>query len=850
MVSPVPPPAEPPDPRTDVRRVRAKRARVCLPTALPLAIPRSERAIAKPDGGGQILQVHATAATRTEKLKTKVFSGLCRIPKRSESERPRLHWSQIAQADGLLYKEVRVRIERDVMAPSMVAAASKCWGPPPAGVPLGAVEGLYWAPRQDMPAVVAAVASQHGRGLFVVTPPSECEDQSVIGNIFDSDTPGGKARHEGWYDFLRAHKVMTFDFEGSGGLVGVYASFFHCQKLRAPKRGVAHFDIKSVPQMGFAGKLGPVADVLARATTPLPDTRSPVKDDRVREPDFVLSEHPVERKKAVTTWNVEVFTRWARTLPDETIRQLAVDTVMQVLDPRFKGDKERAVSNLNSKNIVGREKEIEAHLQKEADLGRVWGPMDFSPFVHGILCKLNVVPKDKWNALDPRFRLVSDYSKGGDKSVNEQCYTPRLIAMYARGCHIRDLLAHWGREAYCRAYDVPACYRNQAWAKKHWPLFMYRLLGKFWVDMHHGFGSTASEWSWQCVLAVLMWRARCTQGWAPICIVDNIFCIGPKARVVKMADAFVADCEEVGLPLHEPQEGKQFNAVGWDWDVAGEVHFMSCPVAKYMTYARLASEWAGETAFSVKTLERILGLMVFLSAGFRVAEMDITFMYSRLTEAKSIAAKDGHGEDHQWYHPSERMKFILTFWDRTLTAWDRRCVIVGAFSPVSQHSVLGHLDAATRVGHGWGAVYVTEDVLQGTYGAWSDAARTAAVRRERESTGQLEMDALVKWLQEYGPLCEFKRVLLLCDNMAACQCMSKGFSDQGPMEDAVRAARVVVCTYGITLRVMFIPTQLNVVADSLSHMMFTQAKLSAWELFGRRLRLRKCQPNGSQLPRC
>ena len=154
--------------------------------------------------------------------------------------------------------------------------------------------------------------------------------------------------------------------------MAIFASFFHCQKKLKPKRGTSRFSLAVVPQMvPQPEKLGPVADVLARSTNPLPDARPPSVDWRAREPDFETDTYPPGFNPAATTWQTKVFIQWALGLPDGTIKPLAIDTIMQRLDPGFKGDKARAVRCFNSKEIVGREQEIRAHLKAEADLGRV-----------------------------------------------------------------------------------------------------------------------------------------------------------------------------------------------------------------------------------------------------------------------------------------------------------------------------------------------------------------------------------------------------------------------------------------------------------------------------------------------
>jgi hypothetical protein len=221
----------------------------------------------------------------------KLLSGLCCLPLIPKGARPGLHFSLIAQMDAILYKEAKMRPERDVFAQSADDACTVFWGPPASGVPLGAVDGLFWGPVSVMAESVAAVASQHGRGLFIISLKDAArEDAPLIGQVFNAKVGSGTSRREPWLAFLRKHQRISFEFEGRPDLQGIYASFHHAVTPRAPPRKTSEFILQVVPNFGKARKLGAVADVLARATIPLPDTREQVDEGAHREPDFDLGE--------------------------------------------------------------------------------------------------------------------------------------------------------------------------------------------------------------------------------------------------------------------------------------------------------------------------------------------------------------------------------------------------------------------------------------------------------------------------------------------------------------------------------------------------------------------------------
>jgi hypothetical protein len=103
--------------------------------------------------------------------------------------------SVMRQADGIAHSVLGVRLERDVMAQSSEESYCTMYGLPDFGVPLGGFDGLYFAHFDVMPAVVATVASHHGRGAFIV--PERSFDGPSIGRVF------GKPNYRGSGSFCR-----------------------------------------------------------------------------------------------------------------------------------------------------------------------------------------------------------------------------------------------------------------------------------------------------------------------------------------------------------------------------------------------------------------------------------------------------------------------------------------------------------------------------------------------------------------------------------------------------------------------------------------------------------------------
>jgi hypothetical protein len=106
LVAPVPPPCEPP-PRKQQRSVHP--------------VERLSLDAAPPEAGEASVCV--------------LFEKSCLFPAVPKCvSRPVLHFSLVAQMDGVLYKELKVRPEVDVLAVSSSVAVTRCWGVPRDGV--------------------------------------------------------------------------------------------------------------------------------------------------------------------------------------------------------------------------------------------------------------------------------------------------------------------------------------------------------------------------------------------------------------------------------------------------------------------------------------------------------------------------------------------------------------------------------------------------------------------------------------------------------------------------------------------------------------------------------------------
>ena len=236
------------------------------------------------------------------------FDTPCPVFPRPGQSRPLLQSSVWTQVDGYLYAYLGVRLERDLYAVSPATSACVAFGLPGQHIPAGAFDGLYFTSPADMPAVVAAVASWHGRGAFVVPEFPSTEISDLISRALLSSKAVGRAKRvEGrmpWMDFLRAHTHLTISIPG--GLLVLYASFNSPAKFKKwPSGRPRAMTVVDVPLLRKYGHILPVPIVVTVATDrqqrpPASLDVAPVASPLPFDPTVVLP-------KPLTTWNVSLL---------------------------------------------------------------------------------------------------------------------------------------------------------------------------------------------------------------------------------------------------------------------------------------------------------------------------------------------------------------------------------------------------------------------------------------------------------------------------------------------------------------------------------------------------------------
>ena len=329
-----------------------------------------------------------------------------------------------------------------------------------------------------------------------------------------------------------------------------------------------------------------------------------------------------------------------------------------------------------------------------------------------------------------------------------------------------------------------------------------------------------------------------------ITFVDNFFLIQPdSAEALKRIEVAVQLLTDAGVALHEVQHGPVFDGLGWQWDVPGMA--MICPVDKHVILCQYLADWSkrctagGGARFTGQELDRCIGLLRWLSAGFSCGRSDLAHLVHVRTAAS--LAKSQHEAQRRFAKKagspfmiklSAAARRVIVFWQEHFPAWDRRCPIVRGFSPTASWQVLGRVDASTTWGCGGFCFVPGSKVLSCFMHEWSPGERAYAMVTERESTTCFELMAAQRWMEIFAPRCAGRRVQLECDNMPGVLGMERGYSEIPSLVSMISRIRSLCVVGHICFRACHVMGLLfNKIADALSHNDFPQAQAAAIQEF-------------------
>ena len=456
---------------------------------------------------------------------------------------------------------------------------------------------------------------------------------------------------------------------------------------------------------------------------------------------------------------------------------------------------------------------------KEVEAGNIAGPFASCPYVHARVCPTSVRRKDPYDPASRRLRVVSDFSRRPDGlatgSVNDLCASPRLLSYHALPDHIRDELA-WlhtrlGPGTVVWSADVPAAFRLNRLHARLLSLFVYKIASghgtEWFAELATPFGWTPAEWGWQCVLAIILWALRGKGLRRVFAYVDNFFLFahpGGGDDAAALFERAEATLRGLSVPLHERMTGTHFKGLGWFWDTSPTdgPPLMVCAQDKFDHLCERLSVWGAATVLPFKEVERIIGFMAWISAGFPIGHAHLAYLRANLL---SHSRKPHRCPEHlQSVRLGVESMRAIRFWGQFFPAWDRTCPVFLDFGPSAAPEVTWKVDASTEWGVGAVMWVVGSTTAHYVAHKWTAADRRRAFVQDRESTGVMEAFGAAMCAAAFAPMCRGKRVLMGTDNEAVARALRRAYTRTPAMADHVQSACTAVARAGVCLRVAHI----------------------------------------------
>ena len=725
----------------------------------------------------------------------------------SFSNRTAPHHSIILQIDGLLFACFRLRLERDVCARSFDSSFCMSFGP---GVsPASTFCGLYMPTHDALRGVIQAVKIERGYGVFI-----------------------GPVSCNAWSLLQPKSMLLCFSFSGpdSSAWQAIFLSFAYQGKVKR-KKPDSLFSITPMfyPHLPRRVELLPFCP--ARISS-LPHT--PVlSDDTARRSTPLSIMNGIPRPDQSPVWCAAEMLKLAKVFPhDDVAKMFSVAILPSGAPLLFAGDRSKRVVASNGVLDPDILLQIVERFTSEVSKGRMMGPFDRCPFPNewcphqARATPLDTRPKDKYNPLSKRFRVISNFSAGLSRSINSLCYSPKLISSHLQGTNLRDVLFSLGPNARFDAIDQEDAFRADHINLADAHLYCYQVGDLWFIDLRDPFGNVKSEYTYAIIVAVIKWAFECDQnivttGNYLLGFVDNWFllsratCSSHDSRWTVLKESF----RRLGAPMHEEQRSCEgiVNALGWDWDL--QAGCFSCPDDKYRHVVRTTSEWSlratAHEVFTFAEIESLAGLFQWISIACPAIIPSIASLQA-LKHSMEVSGTLSRCLD-------ERSKLAIIYLASFFRSWNRTSPLFAGFSPVYLWEILIKVDASTDFGTG-GFCFPSFDCL---VHEWLPSERAMALSHcanpIRESTTVFELLGILRMLTLFSVSCRGKRVQIECDNEAAVRDLVSCFSSKPMCMDIISQIRDLCASFSIIPRFEHILSQFNLIADRLSHDDFTQA---------------------------
>ena len=357
----------------------------------------------------------------------------------------------------------------------------------------------------------------------------------------------------------------------------------------------------------------------------------------------------------------------------------------------------------NSKSACIDPSVVDQKISKECKMGRVWGPLESSPYTDYVISPLGLRPKKQ----PGEFRVIHNLSHPIGSSVNDGIPREFATVKYAT---VSDAISHilsFGSGAFLAKTDIKSAYRIVPVHPSDYRLFGFKWKGSYYFDKCLPMGCASSCQIFEMFSSSLEWIVKQhIVGAKVIHVLDDFLFIGPSEIICQRAlDTFIKICEDIGVPLApEKTEGPSQVLTFLGIQLDTKTMCASLPEDKVEKFSNMIHEFMLCKSVTLTRIQSLCGMLNFLCSIIVPARAFIRSLYS---------LQVGVAKPYYKVKITNSVKKDLAVWQSFLKGYNYKTFFLDFKWRTSEHLQL-FTDAASTIG--FGAIFNNK----WTYGLWDE----------------------------------------------------------------------------------------------------------------------------------
>ncbi len=474
--------------------------------------------------------------------------------------------------------------------------------------------------------------------------------------------------------------------------------------------------------------------------------------------------------------------------------------------------KTRDPSQLNKyvSNIVNNKRELHAILHrmvKEAKKGYIGKTLNTLHYNLNLLC---VPKKNNVTNLMTEIRVARHGSFASKRTVSinsiidkEKCVIPTLP-------NIRKYIQLLIKYKYVSLRDLKDAFRQLLVASDDVGWIQYSIFGLQFADYRQAYGVSSAAANCQHFAQILIWifehnfLSKDQINRLLVHIDDFLIAANSEDEAIKMAQRFDEMCDQLNVHVsHEKDETAINKGVvhGFGFDLITKTVYI--PDHKFNELIHGLNLMINNRYATGRALESICGKIMHWSQ-LRKPAKALCYRLLRLI--------------HEKIRSNPRLKFRI-FWIPDIIVMDFkfwlrysnfvRCVSMQSVIEQPSITITGATDASNK-GGGF--------IIGPHYGAYKfvDDTNEYGINHRRMSINYQEAHAIIMLLYNYRDILTGRKLLLYIDNTSVMYSIYRDWAGSPKLMEYIQEIVLLMCEYRIELRVHYIPSSFNGLADALS----------------------------------